>query len=266
MRTNLNDIEKALYRRWADMRNRCNNPNNTAYKHYGGRGISVCERWESFDNFKLDMGSSFDPKLTIERVDVNGDYNLENCTWVSMKTQCRNRRTSVKVVYEGEDISICDLAEKFDIKPQTLYNRVKILNMSIKDALNHKPWDYTEGTRTKLYYTYRGITKSHKEWSEEIGVSVGTFTDRVMKEYPEEIIMSSKNIFYLKKTPIQQQVYDTLVSMEGSRIYHLAKRLCIRWEQCRDALHGLEKKGYCFKHESLWYSDQTMMKTSRAGY
>jgi hypothetical protein len=79
------------YIRWLSMLQRCCNPNNTAYDYYGGRGISVCERWHTFDNFLSDMGEP-PPGLSIDRIDVNGDYEPGNCRWATASEQVRNQR------------------------------------------------------------------------------------------------------------------------------------------------------------------------------
>lgn len=79
------------YRTWANMKERCNRPDNKNYENYGGRGISYDPRWESFSEFFSDMGTRPDG-LTLERIDVNGPYTKDNCKWDDKTAQSRNRR------------------------------------------------------------------------------------------------------------------------------------------------------------------------------
>lgn len=88
-------LEKKLARRLNSMKDRCCNPNSSNYPNYGGRGISICERWlENTQNFIDDMIEGFSPELSLDRIDNNGNYCKENCRWVNMEIQCNNRRIS----------------------------------------------------------------------------------------------------------------------------------------------------------------------------
>lgn len=80
----------SLYHTWLNMRDRCNNPNNKDWLHYGGRGIVVCDEWDDFSVFLSDMGDKKTKELTLERVDGDGNYCKENCIWATMLTQARN--------------------------------------------------------------------------------------------------------------------------------------------------------------------------------
>lgn len=83
------------YHVWQNMLARCRNQNHPSYKDYGGRGITVCERWHTFENFFADMGERPSPDLMIERIDNNGNYEPSNCTWTTLYKQLMNRRNTV---------------------------------------------------------------------------------------------------------------------------------------------------------------------------
>lgn len=113
-----------LYSRWSGMLNRCFNPKYDKFKYYGGRGIKVCRRWLSYDNFKEDMKPGFLPHLTLERKDVNGNYGPRNCIWIPKKDQLRNTRRSRLLTYRGETKPLLDWVSELGLKYRRVSKRL----------------------------------------------------------------------------------------------------------------------------------------------
>lgn len=130
---------------WSGMKARCLNPNNLAYPSYGGRGIRICDRWlESFENFLEDMGPR-PPKATLERMDNDKGYSLDNCQWKSKKHQANNRRSNRLVTLpDGETITFTQACERHGITIKTLRYYTDLNNgdtsAGLKDALARKPY------------------------------------------------------------------------------------------------------------------------------
>ena len=111
------------YRCWCHILSRCGNPNVPSYCNYGGRGITVCDRWkESFSNFYEDMGDRPEG-TTLDRIDVNGNYCKENCRWATIEQQSNNKRTNVFINYNGERLTLTQVARKMGISPKILFHR-----------------------------------------------------------------------------------------------------------------------------------------------
>lgn len=125
------------YKTWQKIIQRCENPSDTAYAYYGGRGITVCKRWLRFENFYADMGDP-PPRLTLERENNSKGYSKANCVWADRKTQARNLRSNRWFVFRGERMLLVDVAKASGIRRATLHNRVYRAGMSIDKAVAAK--------------------------------------------------------------------------------------------------------------------------------
>lgn len=111
------------YQIWADMKARCGNTSHNAFAQYGGRGISVCARWQSFELFLADMGER--PRgFWIDRIDVNGNYEPSNCRWASAKEQGNNRRSNIRIAIGDEVKTLMQWCEQFGLVYYRVRNRL----------------------------------------------------------------------------------------------------------------------------------------------
>lgn len=124
----------AEYRAWANMIQRCVNPKASFFYAYGARGISVCKEWMDFSTFLRDMGVKPSSRHTIERRDNDADYCASNCYWALPIEQSRNRRSTLRVIVDGIDMCLKDVAIKFGLKYDTLRYRITH-GWPLKDAL-----------------------------------------------------------------------------------------------------------------------------------
>lgn len=128
----MRDTSDPTYRAWHNMLKRCGDPTNA---DYGGRGITVCARWRSFDAFLADMGAKPDG-LTLERKDNAGNYEPGNCEWASRRVQTRNKRNNRWVVVDGERLCLADALVRRGMNESTFYYRVTEGGMSDQEAID----------------------------------------------------------------------------------------------------------------------------------
>lgn len=115
-----------IYGIWGAMKTRCSNPNFHAFKDYGGRGISVCARWNSsFAAFLEDMDDRPSPMHTIERSDVNGNYEPGNCHWATRREQGNNKRNNRKICINGETKNLAEWAAHSGVGESLIRQRLK---------------------------------------------------------------------------------------------------------------------------------------------
>jgi hypothetical protein len=115
-----------LYNIWSNMIGRCENTKDAAFQNYGGRGISICPGWRmSFETFRdWALSNGYEPHLTIDRRDNDGNYEPGNCRWITYAEQNRNYRRNRPIEYLGRTVLVCDLAAEVGLPQDVLKNRI----------------------------------------------------------------------------------------------------------------------------------------------
>lgn len=125
-----------LYRTWNGMNERCNNPNNSRYASYGGRGITVCDEWKKYESFRdWSVNNGYEDGLSIDRIDNDKGYCPENCRWITLTQQANNKRTNTVFNDDGVNKTIAELSKEYHIPYDTLFARLKYYHWSFEKAI-----------------------------------------------------------------------------------------------------------------------------------
>lgn len=117
-------VNSPEYTAWAHMVDRCDNPKNPAYKNYGGRGITVCERWRTAANFLADIGPRPTERHSLERINNDFGYSPSNCRWATPKEQCNNKRTNRRLRFDGRVQTVAQWSRELGIGTSNIWNRL----------------------------------------------------------------------------------------------------------------------------------------------
>lgn len=202
--------KKRLRNIWYLMRRRCQNPQDSSYKHYGERGIGVCNEWESFRVFyKWAMKNGYNNSLCIDRINNEGDYSPSNCRWTNMKTNARNKRNNILITYQGQTKCIAEWADFFGMTYGQFYSRERWgrgLVYSIEDKDKCCSVENSEEYNQVLIdirdeLPFGSINKIAKT----VGCSTATVR-RVLKGkgYRPDVVNAAVQIFEFKKRMIYQ--------------------------------------------------------------
>ncbi len=182
---------KYEYGVWRNMIQRCTNSRVPNYHRYGGRGITVCEQWRSFDTFIQDMGRRPARGYSIERRENDGNYEPGNCYWATREEQENNKARSVKLTYKGKTLTLTQWARELNLDYEKVRARYKY-GWSVEDIFEapsnkyHKPRSHE--TRSVLI-TYGDKTQTVTEWATELGVPYEVIRSRHRYGWsPERII------------------------------------------------------------------------------
>lgn len=164
------------YRIWAGMKARCLNPKEKAYVNYGGRGIIICAEWlNSFECFLKDMGLRPSKEHSLERDDVNGNYEPSNCRWAMMHEQCRNKRQNVFLEYNGEVMIAKDWAAKLGVSVGVIkYYLPKKTFSEIIDIINERKLSLPRKTGRSRMLKCGEVILQVRDWADIFGVNKGS--------------------------------------------------------------------------------------------
>ena len=170
-----------IYRRWADMNDRCSRASHISYPNYGGRGIKVCDRWLDFSNFYEDMGDVPDG-MTLDRIDPDGNYEKSNCRWATMTEQQNNKRSNRVLEHGGVKKTVAEWGRTLDIKASTIHARLAN-GWTVEDAL-------TKEVLERPTLTFQGRTQTVGEWSQELGFERNVVSSRLKAGWTDEEALS----------------------------------------------------------------------------
>jgi hypothetical protein len=168
------------YRTWLNMIDRCYRPKNKSHARYGGRGITVCERWRnSYEDFLADMGRKPSSEHSIERIDNSKGYEPSNCRWATQKEQQRNRRSNRLVTYNGQTRPVAEWGEILGIRHQIIIDRLD------RGWTPERTFDATPDQNCHKI-THNGETHSLVEWAGLVGISQKTIQIRLSRGWSVE--------------------------------------------------------------------------------
>lgn len=133
-----------LWRKWHQMHLRCEDPRNSHFENYGGRGIKICKRWHDLENFIADMYPSYFKGAEIDRKDVNGNYEPDNCQWLTHSEQAANKQNTIYLTLNGRTQRLVEWAKELGFNAVTLRNRKNIYKWDDEKILTTPPMDADE--------------------------------------------------------------------------------------------------------------------------
>jgi len=187
------------FRAWRNMKARCTLECVDRFTRYGGRGITVCERWQnSFENFLGDVGSAPSPTHTLGRIDNNGNYEPGNVEWQTVKEQSNNRETSRLITAFDKTQTLQQWADETGVQYQTILARIDRYGWKPEDALTIP--SLFKGHNGPTLLTFKGKTQSIAAWSRETGIPASAIQARITRyKWTVERALTTDHLSYHKR-------------------------------------------------------------------
>ncbi len=189
----LRDTYKAEYRAWRNMRQRCNNKNVPNYYRYGGRGITVCQQWDTFETFLEDMGLRPSAKHSIDRRDNNGNYEPSNCYWATREQQENNKESTILLTHNGRTLSLAQWAKELGMSYDHIRSRYRYgwdIASIIKTPKNKHHRERINNHKSRLI-THNGKTMNIAQWAKELGTTYDVLRARSRYGWSDERIITT---------------------------------------------------------------------------
>ena len=173
------------YRIWQGMLGRCSNPNYPKWRNYGGKGITVCDRWRTFENFLADMGECPSDNHSIDRICSNGNYEPANTRWSDRYQQANNKTNNVVLEFQGRRLTMAEWAKELDISYNAIQFRLQ-RGWNIEDTLTVS----VRKVPDEKILTCNGESHNVKEWCKKFGMPYSTLQNRLKRGWSIEESLS----------------------------------------------------------------------------
>lgn len=169
------------YRTWANMLDRCRNPNHPQFHYWGGKGVAVCERWKVFKNFLADMGCRPAKGYSLERRDSAQGYSPQNCYWATSEQQSNNLKSNIRLTYEGRTLTLAQWAKQLGMTYDSIRARYR-MGWPTEAILGSPANKYHKERKihaTSRVLTHDGKTMTVSQWARHLNISHEVLRSRV---------------------------------------------------------------------------------------
>ena len=192
-----------IYRIWENMKQRCYNEKNHKFRIYGARGIKICDEWlnDVTKFYEWSLKNGYADNLSIDRIDVNGDYCPENCRWATMVEQQNNKNQNIIINYKDEKFTLSEFCRKLNLNYRTIVGRIKIYKSYDGEIILQKPKFKPHPGKRKMI-TFNNETLSRKDWCDKLGIKESSYC---WKQYKTKMSDDELINFYLKNSKDELQ-------------------------------------------------------------